>query len=319
VPGTDFEKLTIRFNFDQKVSDWLSLGANTSFIISKNNDPGTGGTLQRMITALPLGKIYDDQGELLLNPSGFQESFNPLLDLETTSNVVNNRSDIMNVFIDVTPLKNFKYRLNASRRSWNSRTKSYSTAESLAGIRSGGFGEGNISFPETVEWQIENIINYDIKKALNNLNLTFVQSLSEKRYDNFNNSASYFPNDILDIYGLEAADINIPSISGNKRSLTSFVGRIQYDFDSRYYLTVSARADGSSVFGANNKWGYFPAVAIGWNIYREKFLTSVSSISNLKLRASYGSVGNEAISPYQSQSTAVQRDYIFSGAKRQSV
>jgi len=316
VPGTDFEKLTIRINYDQKVNDWFSIGANTSWIISKNNDPGTGGTLQRMITTPPLGKIYDDQGELLLNPSGFQESFNPLLDLETTSNLKKNQSGIMNVFIDIKPFKNFKYRLNASRRSWNSRTQSYSTAESYAGVKNGGYGEGNTTFPETIEWQLENIVNYDIEKSLNKINLTFVQSLSERKYDNFRNEASFFPNDILGIYGLEAAEINMPFISANNRSLTSFVGRIQYDYDSRYYLTASARADGSSVFGANNKWGYFPAVAVGWNVYREEFLSSVDLVSNLKLRASYGSVGNEAIAPYQSQSTAVQRDYIFDGSKR---
>ena len=316
VPGTDYQKATIRINIDQKVNDWMTLGANTSWQISKNNDPGTGGTLQRTITTSPLGKIYNEDGSYALHPTGVQESFNPLLDLEETENVKNDRNDIMNVFLDITPLEGLKYRFNASRRSWNEKSTSYSTAESLVGIQKGGLGQGSIQFEDNVEWQLENILTYNMKKNVHDLGLTFVQSISEKKYTQFQNNSTNFPNDLLGIYGLEAAEINLPTISANSRGLVSFVGRAQYNYDGKYYLTVSARADASTVFGANNKWGYFPAAAIGWNIYRESFIENIPEISNLKLRVSYGSVGNEAISPYQSQSTADQRDYLFDNTKR---
>ena len=80
-------------------------------------------------------------------------------------------------------------------------------------------------------------------------------------------------------------------------------------------MTLSGRADGSSVFGANNKWAYFPAIGIGWNVHRAAFMNELNLISNLKLRASYGSVGNQAIAPYQSQSTANQMNYLVDGQK----
>jgi TonB-linked SusC/RagA family outer membrane protein len=316
VPGTDYQKGTIRFNFDQKVTDWLSFGANTSWQISENNDPGTGGTLQRTITTSPLGKIYNEDGSYKLNPTDVQESFNPLLDIETTSNLKQDRNDIMNIFIDVKPFDNFKYRLNASRRSWNSKTESYSTAESLNGVRRGEMGLGSIYFQDNVEWQFENIVTYDIEAGLHKLGLTGVQSITQSKYTDFRNNADNFPNDLLGIYGLESAEINTPTIGANERGLVSFVARAQYTFNDKYYLNLSARADASTVFGENNKWGYFPAAALGWNVYREPFIESVDAISNLKLRASYGSVGNEAISPYRSQSTANQNDYMFGGVKR---
>ncbi|MFV0590212.1 MAG: SusC/RagA family TonB-linked outer membrane protein [Draconibacterium sp.] len=77
IPGTDFKKFTVRLNVDQKITDWLTLGANTSWYISKNNDPGTGNTLKWLVTASPLSKIYNDDGSLRFTPSGVQESINP--------------------------------------------------------------------------------------------------------------------------------------------------------------------------------------------------------------------------------------------------
>ena len=162
-----------------------------------------------------------------------------------------------------------------------------------------------------MEWQIENITTYKKSFGEHNLNFTTVFSASEQNYYNFRNTASKIPNDILGIYGLQAALINVPTIGGNQRRLVSGVGRIQYDYLSKYYVNLSARADGSSVFGAENKWGYFPAIAVGWNIYKENFLSGFKKLTNLKLRASYGSVGNEAIGPYGSLSLANQVDYLF--------
>ena len=316
VPGTDYHSLGIRLNFDQKLTNWLTMGANTSWKISQNNDPGTGNTLKWLVTASPLGKIYNDDGSLRLYPSGVQESINPLLDLETVSNLKKDQNSIMNVYFDVSPFKNFNYRLNASYLTWNRERESYSTAESFTGIRvMDGQGSGSLEYIKRNEWQVENIFTYDLETGKNNLGFTFVQSTIQNRRNYFINESRFFPNDILGIYGLRIAEFNQPSIDAFERRLLSFMGRIQYDFDGKYYANVSMRSDGSTVFGANNKWGYFPALSLGWNMHRESFIQEVSLISNLKLRVSYGSVGNEAISPYQSQSVAQQRDYLLNGRK----
>lgn len=316
IPGTDFQRGTIRVNVDQTINDWLKLGANTSWQLSKNNNPGTGETLLRTVTTSPLGKIYNDDGTYRIYPTGVQESVNPLLDLAEVSNTRNDRNDIMNVFLDVTPLKGLHYRANASRRSWNRKTIHYASAESLQGFRRGGVGNGAIQFEDEVEWQLENIVNYNTNISEHNIGATFVHSISQRRYNSFRNNANNIPNDLLDIWGLPSAESNIPFVGANQRGLVSFVGRLQYDYAGKYYMTASARADGSTVFGTNNKWAYFPALALGWNVHRESFFENIPTINNLKLRASYGSVGNEAINPYQSLSTAVQRDYIFGGVKR---
>ncbi len=314
IPNSDFNKVGLRLNIDQKVNSWLKVGLNTSFQISETNNPDNNGILLSSITTAPLGKVYNDDGTFRLLPGGFAENKNPLIDLYETTNLVEQKNDILNLFMDISPIKGFNYRFNASRRSWNYKRKSYNTTKSLAGIANSGLGSGSIQFQDNVEWQLENILTYkfDLKEK-NHFALTAVQSISETEYNSFTNTAQRIPNDILGIYGLGGAFLNTPTISGNKRGIVSAVGRMEYDYDNKYYFTVSGRADGSTVFGKNNKWAFFPAANMGWNAHKEDFLKNVDQISNLKLRFSYGSVGNEGISPGQSQSTADQRDYIIDG------
>lgn len=314
VPTTNLKKGTLRINLDQILTKWLKVGVNASFQASKANDPDVAGVLRQVITASPLGNIYNEDGTYNVRPSGNQESFNPLLDLNETENIKKNRNDILNIFVDITPVKGLTNRINASRRSWNYKETYYASKKSSNGYAN-GYGNGNIAFKENAEWLVENILSYNLSVQKHNINLTAVGSISQQDYSDFYNSTSKVPNDILGIYGLESALINIPTIGGNQRRLVSGVGRIQYDYNSRYYATISARMDGSSVFGAENKWGYFPAVALGWNVYKENFLANFRPLSNLKLRASYGSVGNEAIAPYGSLSLADQLDYLYGADK----
>jgi len=310
VPTTNIKKGTLRINLDQTLTKWLKMGVNTSFQISDSNDPNVAFQVRQVITASPLGNIYNADGSFNVRPGGNQESFNPLLDLNEVSTIKYNRNDILNVFLDFSPIKGFNYRLNVSRRSWNYKELYYATKNSSNGYANSS-GNGNISFQENSQWQVENIFTYDYVVKKNHFNVTAVGSINQNDYYQFNNASTLVPNDILGIYGLGFALKNTPSIGGNTRRLVSGVGRIQYDFDAKYYATLSARADGSSVFGANNKWGYFPAVALGWNIHQENFLQNTTAINNLKLRASYGSVGNEAIAPYGSLSLANQLDYLY--------
>jgi len=312
IPNSDYNKVGLRLNADQKINKWLKIGLNTSFQFYDTNNPNNGGVLLNAITTSPLGKVYNDDGSLRWLPGGFEENKNPLIDLNETTNLIEQRNDILNLFLDITPFKGFKYRLNASRRSWNYKRRSYNTARSLAGISNNGQGSGAIQFQDNVEWQLENIFTYNFNiKEKNHFAITAVQSISETEANSFTNNADRLPNDILGIGGLEGAFLNTPDISGTKRGIVSGVGRIEYDYNSKYYFTISGRTDGSTVFGRNNKWAFFPAANLGWNVYKEKFLENVNEINNLKLRFSYGSVGNEGISPGQSQSYADQRDYII--------
>jgi TonB-linked SusC/RagA family outer membrane protein len=331
IPNSDFEKVAMRINVDQRVTDWLKIGMNASLQFSESNSPNSGNVLNNAIsndarvgniisnsiTTSPLGRIYNDDGSYRQLPGGIQETPNPLIDIYETRLNELNRNDIANIFLDINITKGLTYKLNTSRRSWNYKGLAFNTSKSLSGIANSGQGSGSIAYKDNVEYQLSNIFNYNFKVAeKNHFAATAVYEVTSSKYNDFKNTASRIPSDILGIYGLESAFLNTPEIGGNERSLLSFAGKLEYDFDNKYYFTVSGRADGSSVFGKNNKWGYFPAVNAAWNVYKEDFITEYAPvISNLKFRASYGKVGNQPQNPYQSMATANQRDYIINGVK----
>lgn len=305
---TNFQKFQLRFNLDQKINSWLTFGLNSNLSFSEANDPGMQGILIDAVTTPPLGKVYDEEGNLISHPTGLQENWNPLIDLNERTSLKKNRTDLVNAFLDFKIIKGLNYRMNISRRSWNYKQENYNTAKSEAGFATGK-GSGSILNRDGYEWAFDNILSYDKSFGKNNLSATLVQGWNEKRQDENTLSASLIPNDLLGVYGFPSAEKLNASVSGYKRRLTSTALRMQYNYDSKYYLSLSGRRDGSSVFGKNNKWAVFPAVAFGWNIYLEPFMKKYTWLTNLKLRTSYGSVGNEAIAPYQSIASANRWDY----------
>ncbi|MEL1240334.1 SusC/RagA family TonB-linked outer membrane protein [Flavobacterium flavipallidum] len=315
IPNSAGTRVSGRFNIDQKINKWLKVGVNTSMQFSRTDGPNVGGILLTAITTSPLGKVYNDDGSLRYLPGGFSENKNPLIDLQETNTRGDSRNDIVNIFADLTLFKGFNFRVNASRRSWNNKQRSYNTANSISGIINGGTGSGFIYFQDNEEWQLENIITYKPQFDSNkhNLDFTAVQSSSENKYSNFRNSASQIPNDILGINGLASALINVPTISESRTGLVSFAARAEYGYDSRYYMSLSARADGSTKFGVNNKWGYFPAVGLSWNAHNESFLKNLSFINKLKFSSSYGSIGNQTIDAGGTLTSGFSRDYILGG------
>ena len=308
IKETDYRKGNIRINLDQKINKSLSAGVNAFFSVSESRGSGTSEILRDAIICSPLGQVYDAEGNLKLHPTGLQENWNPMVDIYNREVVGKNRNDLINLFFDWEILKGLKYRLNLSRRSWQYKGETYNRSDSKSGSYSGK-GNGTVSNQENMEWAVENILSYHNTFGKHTLDGTFVQSWSGRSEYTNQMAGALIPNDMLGIYGIESAEKVTPTMSGIKRRLLSTALRFQYNYDSRYYLTASIRRDGSSVFGADNKWGVFPAVALGWNVYQEKFLKDVQMLSNLKLRLSYGSVGNEAIAPYGSVASADQWDY----------
>jgi TonB-linked SusC/RagA family outer membrane protein len=314
VPNSDFEKVSMRVNVDQKVNDWLRIGLNTSIQFDESHDPTNTGIFNS-ITTSPLGFIYNPDGSFRQYPGGIQETPNPLIDIHETESQVLQRNDNINLYLDFNLAKGFTYKLNTNRRSWNYKRLTYNSGKSLAGLGNSGQGSGAIQFQDNVEYTMSNIFSYNFALAeKNHFGIIGVQEFVSSSYTNFQNDASRLPTDILGIYGLEAAFLNTPNIGGSESALASFAGKLEYDFDNKYYFTLSGRYDGSSRFGKNNKWGFFPAANAAWNVYKEDFMKE-TAFNNLKLRASYGKVGNQPTNPYQSQASADQRDYIINGVK----
>lgn len=341
VRNSKFDRYSVRFNLDHTVKKWLKIGTTTTLTRSVNNRVQTGsvnndggGLTQSLIgaalSAPPVLTPYKEDGSVYAwkeQPYGsfYSELRNPVLGLQATD-VTRTNTVLSNFYLDFFILKGLKYRMNLSVNTNNGLndyyfpTSAFSAGEiSLAGGL-GGYGmKYNSNFMRLMH---ESILTYD--KTFNDdhvFKFTGVFSTLENN-NNYNYMIGYgFINDATTNEALQLAK-NFSINSGRtKDNLISYLGRINYNFRGKYYLDLTARADGSSKFGENNKYGFFPAVSAAWNIKRENFLSGVKSISNLKLRASIGKTGNQAaIDPYQSLATvAAGNDYVFNNALAKAI
>jgi TonB-linked SusC/RagA family outer membrane protein len=330
VPGYQYNRASIRANFDVNITDYLTAG--TSLFFTSNNSDGGRANFYLAAAMSPYGTLYNASGNYEVFPM-YQELLytNPMLGLYTDRV---DRSKNLNgtVFAEVKPtfLKGLKYRINASYAFRPARAASYTgrAANNLLGAASS-------SNSETNSWVIENILSYTKDFGDHHIDFTGLYSAQERSFFITAVNATGFINDELSFNNLgaganlSAAAINIPNNSGSGATInnTGFTGsyserygllsqmaRINYSYKGRYLFTATARRDGSSVFGANtNKYGVFPSVAVGWNISQESFMANVEFVNNLKLRGSYGKSGNEAINVYGTVTTAGTNRFPFNG------
>lgn len=291
-PNSDYSRGNFSVNVDYEVYKWLSIGSNIAFARSKQTRED--GNFNEYITRAPLGQAYNEDGS-------YAEYINSSLDVNPLYRAQNANHEIMmnnlkmNVFMDLKPFKGFNYRLNASFYNVQKENGQYKNKAYPGGGASGTLSNGNKE-----HWLIENIVNYavPIKNQNHRLDLTLVQSLDQESQKDMEYSANNVPVD-FDWNMLPDGDVTGIGRKYEERILVSFMGRVQYGLMDKYLLTAAWRRDGSSVFGPSNKWGDFISLAFAWRIKEETFLKDINWLSNLKLRASYGQVGNQAIKPYK--------------------
>jgi TonB-linked SusC/RagA family outer membrane protein len=317
VRGYQYHRGNIRFNLDMNVTDFLTVG--TSLFYTNNNYDGGRANFYLAAAMSPYGSLYNSAGKFEIYPMYPELLYaNPLLglyiDRTDRSNNLNG-----NVYAELKPqfLPGLKYRINAAYTYVTTRFGSYTGRDANNTI-----GGASISNSETNNYVIENILSYTKDFGVHHIDFTGLYSAQQRDYFASAINASGFINDELSFNNLgsattlSAATIFSP-YSGSYRdkyNLLSQMGRINYSYDSRYLLTVTARRDGSSVMGSKtDKFGVFPSVAFGWNIGNEDFMKNVKIVDNLKLRTSYGKSGNEAIGVYGTITTASTVRFPFSG------
>ena len=188
---------------------------------------------------------------------------------------------------------------------------------STIAINNGRDGEASRFYGKESQYVVEWLTNYMGSFGHHNIKGMAGYSYQYSRYSGFNTENKDFPNDGLGAdnmgsgeYAKEEGEVLMGSYK-NDAKLIAFFGRVSYDYDGRYLLTASLRHEGSSKFGADNKWGNFPAVSAGWRISSEKFMKGINWINDLKLRADYGVTGNQDFGSYLSLNTMTGFGYYF--------
>jgi len=316
VLGYDYKRYSFRLNTDIKPTKYLTVGTS-SFIASHNRDGGRAHLLNATAMS-PFARMYEADGRLTQFPMrGEQLWANPLLPTTINPerrqfNMTLNGYGEINFGELVKPLEGLKFRLNAGYTFVPGR-ENYYEGETVYNVN----GLGRITNTESQSYTIENILTYNKDFGKHHIDFTGLYSAKQKYWQRAIAEGQIFPNDDLGWGNLGGATTQIASSIADKYNTLSQMGRLNYGYDSRYLATFTVRRDGSSVFGANNKYGVFPAGALAWNIHNEAFMTPIKDVvSNLKLRVSYGLAGNEAIGIYQSLSLLNTNGLAMGGQSR---
>lgn len=325
IAGSSFQSYSMRSNVKTQVSQKLSVGLN--FFATRSVDHPTiintyggvtnsGSPVFAASHFAPVKPVYDADGNYSQPGGGYGPPSvnNPLA--VAVEPVIDNLLNTINIVSDIEYkiTEDLKINILGGFQSTGSENNSYfnSKPSGKPGTEYAAIGNSRSTLLQNT-----NMLTYEKNFHKHRVKFTGV---AEQQYLKNNGSTAGsigFLTNSVTYYNLGLGNNpQIPSSYGNVSTLLSFMGRINYGFDERFSATITGRMDGSSVFGAANKWGYFPSVGLAWNVSNERFWNNglKNSISSFKLRASYGVVGNQAISPYQSiASLNSNLPYIING------
>lgn len=285
--NSGFDRISARVNLDYQVKKWLKLGTNTSFGFSKREIEN--GAFYQFITRSPLSRIYDENGDYTAYINSNKDT-NPIYSARHDNHDAKANNYRINAYADVNPFKGFTYRFNVSY--YNRVSEEGHSRDSY--YPNGGGSTASLVNTTNTQMLIENSIRYDvpIRNENHKLNLTAVQSVDKALRKTLGYTVANLPVDKSYNY-IANGEVTGQQRAYSENNLVSFMLRAQYNLKDRYLFNLAVRRDGSSRFGTGNKWGTFPSVAFAWRASEESFLKDVSWISNLKLRTSYGIVGNQ--------------------------
>jgi len=290
--NSNLKRYSGRVNVSQKAFDGrVNIDFNLNGTRTENNRPNATDVVSTMLTWNPTYPAYTNGSPTTVFNNG---AFNPLIRREIYKDFTTNNRILANISPSVEIIKGLTYKLNLGI--------DYSTAERVIQnipnaipLEIGTLNLSNYSNNNTL---VENTLTYKFKINNHDFNVMAGHSYQKLMLTSRGWYYQNFPlNGIEPQYQIPAAGAanQTTTIIANKNELQSWFGRLNYGFQDKYLLTATLRADGSSKFGANNKYGFFPSVAAGWNISKESFMENISTVNNLKLRASWGKTGNQEI------------------------
>jgi TonB-linked SusC/RagA family outer membrane protein len=298
LPNSDYKRGAFRLNLNRKINAKMDIDLNLN--MASDGQQRESSSLD-FITISPFMGPYDLDGNLVYRLAGANASsstINPLWNIREADNRTRSSYYNLNLAGNYKILKNLSYRLNTLYNRKNVEDGTYRTRLHSEGIAANG--NASLTHGAWEEFLIENILNYTpLENDKHKLDLTFVQSVNQRDYSSTYVTGNQFPNDLLGFDGITNALNFKVQRSEARKALVGFLGRVRYNVLDKYLFTLTARQDGASVFAESKKWGFFPAAAFAWKMHNEDFLKEVHGLSELKLRASYGSVGNQALAAYQ--------------------
>lgn len=300
VRSSELQRRNFKINLEQDINDWLKVGSRLAYTVYRdvdvndNNSINQGGVLLGALSTPPIIGVYNADGTFTSNP--FQNWENPLASTDGLDREFNDQRFLGNVYLEAIFLDGFKYRFNYGIDNNNGVYDSFlDPFKTGYGVAIGG--EAIHSTSKKSYYIVENTLSYS--KVFNKHNVeALVGSVAQKfRYEGSDITTRNFASDAITTPS-GGAEIMSASAWKSERSNASFLSRINYSYADKYLITANFRADGSSVFGPDQRWGYFPSFSLGWRVSNEKFFGENTFVNDLKIRAGWGVVGNDNIDAY---------------------
>lgn len=301
------EKIIATTNIRQNLlSGWLNLDYNLS-VIHRNYSPASNSAFMQAFTHNPTESVYDASNAEAggYSRTSAMEYFNPvaMINERDVKNKDDNYGGNIRATVNILPIKGLKWDnfISLNKETYESRTYYSHYYPSMIGTK----GKASIEDYHSTDRQFESTLNY-----MNSFGKHTIQALLGYTYEYSYNTTHTSENSGFDVDDMLTNNIGIGTALTDgtaymysykeDNTYVGFFGRVMYNYDDKYLLSVSLRRDGSSRFGKDNKWGWFPAVSAGWRINREAFMKDVKWINDLKLRIGYGVTGNQDFSNYKS-------------------
>lgn len=301
IPVAYYKRYNLRANIDNQIRSWLKINTNLAYSDYSNNGiiSGTGanraGVILSVINTPTYAPIWDEA-----NPTQYYNNFygaqvtHPVENMSRTEdNKSNSNRFVGSVGSEIGFTKDLKLKTTLSLdRVYYNATSFLDPIKTSWGRTNYGQATDNRSLSSIMVF--DNILTYDKVFGKHNLNLMGGTSYTSSTWNQSYMTASHFAtSDILTLNAGNKIE-QWSGTSGSEWAIMSYLGRVAYNFDSKYYLTVNFRADGSSKLAPNHKWGYFPSASAAWRISSEEFMKNLVFVDDLKLRGGWGQTGNQS-------------------------
>ncbi|MBS0031180.1 TonB-dependent receptor [Chitinophaga sp. 22321] len=317
--NSGFKRYQFRLNYTRNVSSKVQVNTtlNAGSGLTRNNPVSLGG-LDYYSSALgvaPTMPVYKADGTFALKREYSSGNLNhPLAQATYISNPIRRNNLLGNVTFNYKPIKDLTFKSSFGTELNFIKNNSYSSGQLPVAKNGNGGGVASVTTTQEMMYLLENTLSYN-KKFAGKHSLDAVAGMTFQSYtlESLNGKGSKYPTDGMEYNNLNGTDQSTFIIGSgySQFAIVSYLGRVNYGYKDKYLLTLTGRVDGSSRFAVNNKYAFFPAVAFAWRAIEEPFIKNLDVFSNLKFRASYGKVGNQAIPPYGSLPTLTGSRYIL--------
>lgn len=310
VSGTDFSRISLRVNSNHKVKDWLTVGQNLTMVKTEQNtvleNDEWNNTLISSLNITPDSKVYKEDGSFAAPLH--TDNQNPVASIFYNNDTYANYRTLGNIFAEAEIIPGLKFKTDMAVEYSAGVSNYFKPLFDVSPQQTNSETVIGKSNDTKLSWEWTNTLNYTKSFGEHTMSALLGYVAQSEVFEWNGITASGVPSNDPNIrYVSNATGYQTATVNGSKYETKqlSYLARVNYNFQNKYLATVNFRADGSSKFGPDQRWGYFPSFSLGWKLSEEGFIKDIDFITNMKLRAGWGQIGNQAsVGSYNFTTTA---------------